>query len=304
MGVMVVAAPDKMRGTATARELAAAVASVVERRGGTCVEVPMSDGGEGFLDVLGGANRTSTVTGPLGDPVVAPWRLSGREAVIEMSRASGLDLVVGLGAARAGAGLVAIAGATHPRTVTAADPDPTHPRVELTIEEMTKLIGEALDSGARRILVGIGGSATTDGGLGALRALYPTTRLRGIDLVVACDVELGFVDSAEVFAPQKGASASQVALLRRRLERLAEDFLDQRLQAGFVYGDLAGIQPRNLLLVDITANHLVPGLRETGADDETDISGPYNRYVHVHTCVSIKVMARLPVVAPGNGAET
>jgi glycerate kinase len=160
----------------------------------------MADGGEGFLDALGGANRTSTVTGPLGDPVDAPWRLAGRVAVVEMARASGLELVGG-----------------------AEGNDPLAASTYGTGE----LVAEALDAGARRILVGVGGSATTDGGLGALRALYPTARLRGVELVVACDVLLGFVDAAEVFAPQKGASASQVALLRRRLERLADDYLDQ-----------------------------------------------------------------------------
>jgi glycerate kinase len=198
--VHVVAAPDKMRGTASASEVADAVAVAVRANGGTCAEVPMADGGEGFLDALGGANRTSTVTGPLGDPVDAPWRLAGRVAVVEMARASGLELVGG-----------------------AEGNDPLAASTYGTGE----LVAEALDAGARRILVGVGGSATTDGGLGALRALYPTARLRGVELVVACDVLLGFVDAAEVFAPQKGASASQVALLRRRLERLADDYLDQ-----------------------------------------------------------------------------
>jgi glycerate kinase len=198
--VHVVAAPDKMRGTASAGEVADAVAVAVRANGGTCAEVPMADGGEGFLDALGGANRTSTVTGPLGDPVDAPWRLAGRVAVVEMARASGLELVGG-----------------------AEGNDPLAASTYGTGE----LVAEALDAGARRILVGVGGSATTDGGLGALRALYPTARLRGVELVVACDVLLGFVDAAEVFAPQKGASASQVALLRRRLERLADDYLDQ-----------------------------------------------------------------------------
>jgi glycerate kinase len=70
--------------------------------------------------------------------------------------------------------------------------------------------------------VGVGGSATTDGGLGALRALEPLSRLRGIELVVACDVRTTFVDAAPVFAPQKGATPAQVELLRRRLERLAQ----------------------------------------------------------------------------------
>ncbi|MBW3548009.1 MAG: glycerate kinase [Actinobacteria bacterium] len=73
----VVAAPDKFRGTASARAVAAAVAKVARACGCTCDEAPVADGGEGTLDALGGPNRTSTVTGPLGDPVPAAWRRSG-----------------------------------------------------------------------------------------------------------------------------------------------------------------------------------------------------------------------------------
>jgi glycerate kinase len=89
-----------------------------------------------------------------------------------------------------------------------------------------ELIVAALDAGARRIIVGLGGSATTDGGLGALRALHPLSRLRGVELLVAYDSRVGFLDAATVFAPQKGATAAQVELLRRRLERLAQVYLD------------------------------------------------------------------------------
>src|SRR5207245_6856802 len=85
-----------------------------------------------------------------------------------------------------------------------------------------ELIVAAITDGARRVIVGLGGSATTDGGLACLTALQPLARLSGVEVVVACDVATTFVDAAEVFAPQKGASAAQVALLRRRLERLAQ----------------------------------------------------------------------------------
>lgn len=155
----------------------------------------MADGGEGTLEALGGPNRVSTVTGPLGDPVDADWRLDGQLAVIEMARASGLDLVGGadgndpIGASTYGTG---------------------------------ELIAAAVDAGARRLMVGVGGSATTDGGLGALRSLYPLQRLRGLDMVVACDVTTRFVAAAEVFGPQKGANPKHVALLTRRLERLVQ----------------------------------------------------------------------------------
>ena len=91
----VVAALDKFRGTATAAQGARAVARAVAGHGGTTVEVPMADGGEGLLDVLGGSDRTNEVTGPLGEPVSAGWRLSGETAVIEMARAAGLVLAGG-----------------------------------------------------------------------------------------------------------------------------------------------------------------------------------------------------------------
>src|SRR5256884_7847971 len=71
------AAPDKFRGTLTAREGAAAIATGAARAGWTAVELPLADGGEGTLDVLGGGNRHTTVTGPLGEPVEAEWRLEG-----------------------------------------------------------------------------------------------------------------------------------------------------------------------------------------------------------------------------------
>ena len=217
------AAPDKFRGTATADAIADAIADAVtgpasgaardaatgpasgaaRDAGATCDRVPMADGGEGFLDVLGGANRTTVVTGPLGDEVEAGWRLVGTTAVVEMARASGLALLATaqLSAAEANDALAASTFGTG------------------------ELMAAAIDAGARRILVGVGGSATTDGGFGAQRALYPLQRLRGIDIVVACDVRTRFLDAPAVFAPQKGASASQVQLLQRRLERLAEVFI-------------------------------------------------------------------------------
>jgi glycerate kinase len=196
----VVAAPDKFRGTARAADVAGAIAEAARAAGWSCDEVPLADGGEGTLEVLGGANRTALVTGPLGDSVTAPWQLRGSRAVIEMATASGLELVGG-----------------------AKGNDP----VAASTSGTGELIAAAIDAGARRILVGVGGSATTDGGLGALRALYPLPRIRGIEMQVACDVRTSFVDAADLFAPQKGATPAQVELLRRRLQRLAQVYLDE-----------------------------------------------------------------------------
>ena len=212
-------APDKFRGTASAAEAADALRAGLVELGHQVVMQPLADGGEGLLDVLGGANRTSTVTGPLGDAVDAAWRLSNRTAVIEMARASGLALVGGA------EGNDPIAASTY---------------------GTGELIAAALDAGARKIVVGVGGSATTDGGLGALRALYPVPRLRGVQLEVACDVRLTFVDAARVFSPQKGATPAQVQLLERRLERLVQVYENDYakkvadLEGGGAAGGLAG----------------------------------------------------------------
>jgi glycerate kinase len=217
--VRVVVAPDKMRGTASAQEVAAAVGRAAAAAGWDCDEAPVADGGEGTLDVLGGANRTTVVTGPLGEPVVAGWRLDGRTAVVEMARAAGLTLVGG-----------------------AEDNDP----IGASTVGVGELVTAAVDAGARRVLVGLGGSATTDGGLGALRSMYPLHRLAGVEIVALCDVRTSFVDAAEVYAPQKGATSAQVELLRRRLERLADVYLadhgvDVRALAGAgAAGGLAG----------------------------------------------------------------
>jgi glycerate kinase len=247
--VHVVAAPDKFRGTATAAEVAAAIAGAVESLGHTCDQVPMADGGEGTLEALGGPNRMTTVTGPLGAPVEAEWRYERRRAVIEMARASGL----------------ALAGGAEGNDPIAASTTGTG-----------ELIAHALESGARRIVVGVGGSATTDGGLGALRSLYPPQRLRQVDLVVACDVRTTFVDAAAIFAPQKGATASQVRLLTGRLQRLAEVYqhdygVDVRDligsgAAGGLAGGLAAIGARLESGFDVVADEVDLFDRLEGAD--------------------------------------
>ena len=194
----VLAALDKFRGTLTAPEATSAVAAACWELGVDCDEAPLSDGGEGLLDVFGGGNRTSVVSGPLGMPVEAAWRIDRRTAVIEMARASGLALAGG-------------AGGNDP--------------LAATTRGTGELIAKAIEQGARTVLVGLGGSATTDGGLGAIEALGSPARLGPVALQVACDVRTRFVDAAAVFAPQKGATPAQVRLLRARLERLAERYV-------------------------------------------------------------------------------
>jgi glycerate kinase len=234
----VVAAADKFRGTATAAEVVEAIARGVAAAGGTCATLALADGGEGLLDVLGGPNRTTVVTGPLGDDVTAAWRLSRGTAVVEMAQASGLALVGG-----------------------AEGNDP----VAASTEGTGELITAALDAGATRIIVGAGGSATTDGGLGAVRAVVAPHRLRRVQLQVACDVRTRFVDAAAVFAPQKGASPAQVELLRRRLERLVQVYretygvdvstIDGAGAAGGLAGGLCALGAELVSGFDLVAEH-------------------------------------------------
>jgi glycerate kinase len=222
-----VACPDKFRGTLSAPAAAAAIAAGLRTAGFDEVrEVPLADGGEGTLDALlarGGSRRRVRVTGPLGDPVNAAYGLTPNGvAVVEMAEASGLALV--------------------------ERNDPLRASARGTGE----LIAATARGGARRILVGVGGSATTDGGLGALEALGWS--LGGLDVTVACDVTTGFLDAAALYGPQKGATQAQVALLRRRLERLATEYerrtgvdvttLEGAGAAGGLAGGLAAIGAR------------------------------------------------------------
>lgn len=209
----VIACPDKFRGTASAAEAAAAIAAGVRHHAGPGAEVvclPAADGGEGTLDALGGPNRTSLVTGPLRARTEAGWRLTGDDAIVEMACASGLLLAGG-------------AEGNDPLAATTAGTG--------------ELIAEAVASGARRVIVAVGGSATTDGGLGALDAMSPLARLAGVSVVVACDVRTRFCDAARVFGPQKGASPPQIELLTRRLERLVDLY---RERYGVDIGEMPG----------------------------------------------------------------
>jgi glycerate 2-kinase len=229
----VVAAPDSFRGSASAGEIALAVARAAAAAGWRCDRVPVSDGGEGFCEVIGGRARPVRVRGPLGAGVNAEWRLldDGRVAVVETALASGLGLV----------------GGSEGNDPVAADTAGTG-----------ELIADAVKAGARRVLIGMGGSATTDGGLGALDVLEPHSRLKGVELVVACDAPTRFVDAAASFAPQKGASAVQVELLTRRLTRLVQVY---RERYGVDVSELAGAGAAGGLAGGLAAigASLVPG---------------------------------------------
>ena len=210
----VLAAPDKFRGTLTARQAAAAIAVGAVRAGWTAVELPLADGGEGTLDVLGGGNRRTVVTGPLGEPVEAEWRLEADgTALIEAALACGLSLAGG--------------------------PENNDP-LGATSRGVGELVAAAVAEGARGIVVAVGGVASTDGGVGALEALPPDPP----PIDVACDVDARLLDAADVFAPQKGATSEQVRVLRERLERLSVPDLPGSGAAGGLAGGLAAAGAR------------------------------------------------------------
>lgn len=191
--------PDKFRGSLGAADAAEALARGAARAGAHAVVFPLADGGEGTLDVLcpdPGDRRRTTVTGPLGAPVDAEWGLRGSTGVVEMARASGLALVAG-----------------------------EHDPLRATTYGTGELIAAALDAGASNVIVAVGGSATVDGGIGALEAL--AFDLRGADVRVACDVETAFLDAPRIFGPQKGATPEDVRELERRLAALAERYRDE-----------------------------------------------------------------------------
>ncbi len=196
----ILVAPDKFKGTASARTVAESIQNALGNEHTVQLQ-PLADGGEGTIQAFGGSNRSDTVMGPLNTPVEALWRLHGKFAVIEMAQASGLTLAGG--------------------------PEKNDP-VAATTFGTGQLIAIAIERGAREILIGAGGSATTDGGLGALEALRPLQRLREVSVTVACDVNTRFDQAAETFGPQKGASPSQVQFLKRRLERVAQMYLEDR----------------------------------------------------------------------------
>lgn len=212
-------APDSFKGSLTSVQVARALADgwLRARPGDTALLCPLADGGEGTLEAIAAAGgwewRTAEVHDPLGRAVQARWLCSadGRRAVVEMAEASGLSRV-----------------APGERDAVAA-----------TSVGTGEAIRAAIDSGVDSIILGIGGSATTDGGAGLLCGLGADAdrdgaradlagldpRLAHIDLAVACDVAnplLGPMGAAAVYGPQKGASAADVVELDRRLAFYAD----------------------------------------------------------------------------------
>lgn len=242
----VLIAPDKFAGTLTAVEAAAAIAEGWLRRvpDADVVQVPMSDGGPGFVDVLhaalGGDLVAVTVPDPYGVPVPATLLLVGTTAYVETAQAVGLHLTA---------------------------PADRRPMVA-TSRGVGELIATAVDAGATTVVIGAGGTATNDGGTGLLAALGATaggavldggpagldglasvdleparSRVSGVELVLASDVDvplLGLVGATKSFGPQKGLTEEELLVADSRLQTFAE-LTDRKLAAGKGAGAAGGI---------------------------------------------------------------
>lgn len=195
----ILVAPDSFKGTYDAFSVTARVAQGIRAAGGEALEAPLADGGEGTLAVLqsalGGQLQKVDVTGPLGQVVSGHFLMTddGQTAVVETATASGLQLM------------------------------PTQGRDawRATSRGTGELISHAVAAGVREVWLGVGGSASTDGGLGAIEAISEAGGLGDVRLHVICDVRTPFELAADVFAPQKGADQGTVVRLRERLELLA-----------------------------------------------------------------------------------
>ncbi|MBP2268283.1 glycerate kinase [Pseudarthrobacter sp. PvP004] len=194
----ILVAPDSFKGTYTAAEVAAAIAAGIHDGGGSATQLPVADGGEGTFEALCRSLRASPVSVDVvnswGEPLRAILGLAADgTAVVEVAQASGLS-----------------AARTTPQDAMSASTYGTG-----------LLISAAVNLGAKHILVAAGGSATTDGGTGAVRAITENGGLGDARLTVLSDVTTTFLEAARVFGPQKGADPATVLLLEERLERLA-----------------------------------------------------------------------------------
>lgn len=216
MAIRLLVAPDSFKGTFEATEVAEAIAAGAEAAGCEAERCPVGDGGEGTAAVLvgamGGEWRRVTVHDPLRRPVEARFALlgDGETAALDMAVASGLPLV-----------------APDERDAERADTFGTG-----------ELIAAAIEAGARRVLVAAGGSASTDGGRGAIEALRESGGVGGASLEVLCDVTTPFERAARVFAPQKGADEEAVERLSARLDDFARSL--PRDPRGVPMGGCAG----------------------------------------------------------------
>lgn len=193
----ILVAPDSFKGTFSSPAVAAAIGRGLEAAGHEVDLCPVADGGEGTLEALAPAlgleRGSASVSDPLGRAIEAEYAVGDGVGVVEMAAASGLGLVA------------------------ESERDP----FAATTFGTGELILAAVQAGARVVYVGVGGSATTDGGAGAIQAIERGGGLGRARLVVLSDVRTPFEDAAQVFGPQKGADAQDIRRLNKRLAALA-----------------------------------------------------------------------------------
>ncbi len=201
----ILVAPDSFKGTFSAREVAEAVAYGVEDGGRAADRCPLADGGEGTMEALtngveGVEFHEVEVTAPMGNKVTARFATVGETAIVETAEAIGLVLVP--------------EGQRNPEVATSRGAG--------------EMIAAAVDAGATEVLVGVGGSATVDGGRGTLQALKDAglvltgpRRPKGFpSITVLCDARAAWEEAAKIFGPQKGADPA--AVKRLTTEMLAQ----------------------------------------------------------------------------------
>lgn len=214
----IVIACDSYKGCLSSSEVARAAAEGVAEVYPDCeiVRLAVADGGEGTVDALvetlGGHLECAEVSDPLGRPVKAAYGIAGDLAIIESAAACGLTLLT---------------------------KEERNPLITIT-KGLGELILAAIDKGCRRFLIGLGGSATNDGGMGMISADGFLERARGMKFTVACDVDTPYIGAhgaSRVFGPQKGASEEDVEILEERLRGYALKILKD---TGIDVSDMAG----------------------------------------------------------------
>lgn len=214
----IVIACDSYKGCLSSSEVARAAAEGVAEVYPDCeiVRLAVADGGEGTVDALvetlGGHLEWAEVSDPLGRPVKAAYGIAGDLAIIESAAACGLTLL---------------------------SKEERNPLIATT-KGLGELILAAIDKGCRRFLVGLGGSATNDGGMGMIGVPDFLEKTRGVEFTVACDVDTPYIGkngASRVFGPQKGASAQDVEVLEERLRGYALKIMED---TGIDVSDMAG----------------------------------------------------------------
>jgi glycerate kinase len=204
----IIVAPDSYKGCLTAREVAGSIGHAIREScpDAEIITIPLADGGEGTVEILsealGGKIQTATVTDPLGRKVQAKYAVKGDTAIIEVAEACGMRLL---------------------------RKEELNP-LKASTRGVGELLNAARESGANHLIIGLGGTATCDGGEGMMTVPGIREALKGARIELLSDVDNPFTGkdgAARVFAPQKGASKADINILERRLTQIAQRILKE-----------------------------------------------------------------------------